>query len=46
MHRLHENGKKVRVVMIEADKYFITILTLQSVYGHLISDHLFDPDAE
>ncbi|ASX26168.1 bifunctional phosphopantothenoylcysteine decarboxylase/phosphopantothenate--cysteine ligase CoaBC [Candidatus Williamhamiltonella defendens] len=46
VRRLRENGAKVRVVMTEAAKYFITPLTLQAVSGHPVSDHLFDPAAE
>ncbi len=44
--RLIERGAKVKVVMTEAAKAFITPLTMQAVSGHPVSYSLLDPAAE
>ena len=44
--RLIEQGAKVRVVMTDSAKEFISPLTMQALSGHPVSEHLFDPAAE
>ncbi|KAB8310535.1 bifunctional phosphopantothenoylcysteine decarboxylase/phosphopantothenate--cysteine ligase CoaBC [Erwinia endophytica] len=46
VRRLRDKGAKVRVVMTEAAKAFITPLSLQAVSGYPVSDDLLDPAAE
>jgi phosphopantothenoylcysteine decarboxylase/phosphopantothenate--cysteine ligase len=46
VRRLREVGAKVRVVMTESAKQFITPLTLQAVSGNAVHDDLFDLEAE
>jgi len=46
VRRLRDKGAKVRVVMTEAAKAFITSLSLQAVSGYPVSDDLLDPAAE
>lgn len=46
VRRLRDAGAKVRVVMTESAKQFITPLTLQAVSGHAVHDDLFDLEAE
>jgi phosphopantothenoylcysteine decarboxylase/phosphopantothenate--cysteine ligase len=45
VRRLREQGAEVRVVMTEAAKQFITLLTLQAVSGHPVYEDLWDPQA-
>ena len=46
VRRLRDRGAKVRVVMTDAAKAFITPLSLQAVSGFPVSDDLLDPAAE
>jgi phosphopantothenoylcysteine decarboxylase/phosphopantothenate--cysteine ligase len=46
VRRLREVGAKVRVVMTESAKQFITPLTMQAVSGYPVHDDLFDLKAE
>lgn len=46
VRRLREVGCRVRVMMTENAKRFITPLTMQAVSGFPIHDDLFDPQAE
>lgn len=46
VRRLKERHAKVRVVMTDSAKAFITPLTLQAVSGEPVSDTLLDPAAE
>ncbi|TMP40686.1 bifunctional phosphopantothenoylcysteine decarboxylase/phosphopantothenate--cysteine ligase CoaBC [Pseudoalteromonas citrea] len=46
VRRLTERGCKVKVVMTESAKHFITPLTMQAVSGEMVADSLLDPSAE
>jgi len=46
VRRLRDEGAKVRVVMTDHAKQFITPLTLQAISGHPVHDDLFDVQAE
>ncbi|KAF7768820.1 phosphopantothenoylcysteine decarboxylase / phosphopantothenate--cysteine ligase [Pseudoalteromonas citrea] len=46
VRRLTERGCKVKVVMTESAKHFITPLTMQAVSGEIVADSLLDPSAE
>ncbi|TMO69170.1 bifunctional phosphopantothenoylcysteine decarboxylase/phosphopantothenate--cysteine ligase CoaBC [Pseudoalteromonas aurantia] len=46
VRRLTERGCKVKVVMTESAKHFITPLTMQAVSSEMVADSLLDPSAE
>lgn len=46
VRRLREAGARVRVVLTEGGAKFITPLTLQSLSGYPVQQHLLDPDNE
>ncbi len=46
VRRLMEHGAKVRVVMTQGAKAFVTPLTFQAVSGHPVHEDLLDPKAE
>ena len=46
VRRLREQGAEVRVVLTDADRAFVTPLTLQAVSGHTIPEGVLDPASE
>ncbi|MBQ4846413.1 bifunctional phosphopantothenoylcysteine decarboxylase/phosphopantothenate--cysteine ligase CoaBC [Pseudoalteromonas sp. MMG005] len=46
VRRLSERGCRVKVVMTESAKHFITPLTMQAVSAEPVADSLLDPSAE